>query len=184
MKKVIRLTESDLHDIIKKSVNKILKEAEDFDADGLRDSLMAYIKNPVDINKDVDYDPSDDEVMCALDDLDLDTDFSDLMGGQYDESRRIRGCKLTEGRLRSIVKESIKKVLKEGEFDYVPSANDFEDLEDNDFSLDKYDDYYNYNNPGDYEPWMDEPIDDEYDGMFESKKMGKIIRESIMKALR
>lgn len=114
MKKVIKLTESDLHGIIKKSVNKILKEAEDFDADGLRDSLMAYIKNPVDINKDVDYDPSDEEIANAIGDFDFDTDFSDLMGGQYCESRRIRGRKLTEGRLRRIVKESVNKVLREG----------------------------------------------------------------------
>ena len=114
MKKVIRLTESDLHGIIRKSVNKILREADiNSDTEGLRDSLMQYIKNPVDIVKDVDYEPSDDEIVGALDDLDLDTDFSDLMGGQYDESRRMRGHRLTEGRLRRIVKESIKKVLSE-----------------------------------------------------------------------
>lgn len=206
MKKVIKLTESDLHGIIRKSVNKILREADiNSDTEGLRDSLMQYIKNPVDIVKDVDYEPSDDEIIGALDDLDLDTDFSDLMGGQYDESRRMRDHRLTEGRLRRIVKESIKKVLRENELDYVPSASDYEGIEDDDFELDNYNGFYNYDNNGDYAPEFDEygydpsimqdidpdeispddlSVDADIAGVTESKKrLGRIIRESLKSVL-
>ena len=214
MKKVIRLTESDLHGIIRKSVNKILreggrllKESEDINSDteGLRDSLIQYIKNPVDIVRDVDYEPTDDEVIGALNDLDLDTDFSDLMGGQYDESRRMRGRRLTEGRLRRIVKESIKKVLRENELDYVPSASDYEGIEDDDFELDNYNGFYNYDNNGDYVPEFDEygydpsimrdvdpdeispddlSVDADIAGVTESRKrLKRIIRESVRKVL-
>lgn len=107
--------------------------------------------------------------------------------------------RLTEGDLRNLVKSSVNKILKEyvntdftdggaevDDFnnDYVPSANDFEDLEDNDFDLENYDDYYGYDNPGDYESWMDDPVEDDFDDMLESKKrMSRIIRESIKNVL-
>jgi hypothetical protein len=101
--------------------------------------------------------------------------------------------KLTEGDLRNIVKSSVNRILEvfhnanyqnDEDFedfnnDYVPSANDFEDIEDNDFDLENYDGYYGYDNPGDYEGWMDDPIEDGEDFQFESKKRrGKVIKES------
>ena len=101
--------------------------------------------------------------------------------------------KLTEGDLHNIVKSSVNRILEafhnanyqnDEDFedfnnDYVPSANDFEDLEDNDFDLENYDDYYGYDNPGDYESWMDDPIeDDEYFQIESKKRSGKVIKES------
>ena len=108
MKKIIRLTEDDLHRIIKKSVNKVLREndGEDdyIDVDGLYNSLKTYNDKPVNINRDINYEPSDEEIMAAAGDFDLDTDFSDLMSGQYDESRR---------RFGRNIRESVRRVISE-----------------------------------------------------------------------
>lgn len=111
MKKIIRLTEGDLRGIIKRSVNRILREAEgdeDLDYNGFYDSLKTYLDNPVDVVKG-DYNPSNDEIEAALQGLNLDdTDFSDLMGGGdenlYGESSR---------RLGRIIRESVNNVLNE-----------------------------------------------------------------------
>lgn len=108
MKKIIRLTEGDLHRIIKKSVNKVLREndGEDdyIDVDGLYNSLKTYNDKPVNINRDINYEPSDEEIMAAAGDFDLDTDFSNLMSGQYDESRR---------RFGRNIRESVRRVISE-----------------------------------------------------------------------
>ena len=64
MKKLIRLTENDLRGIIKRSVNRILREAEgdeDLDYNGFYDSLKTYLDNPVDVMKG-DYEPSADDI--------------------------------------------------------------------------------------------------------------------------
>jgi hypothetical protein len=110
MKKIIKLTENDLRGIIKRSVNRILREAEgdeDLDYNGFYDSLKTYLENPVDVMKG-DYEPSADDINAAMQGLDLDdTDFSDLMGGDdnlYGESRR---------RMSRIIRESVKNVLNE-----------------------------------------------------------------------
>lgn len=119
MKRLIRLTEGDVRRMVRNSVNRILREADDIDSEGLRDSLVDYINNPVDINKDVDYDPSDDEINAALKDFnpdDLDLDFSDLYDddddlGYYDDG----GLDVYESKRKmgKIIRESIRKVLNE-----------------------------------------------------------------------
>lgn len=115
MKRIVRLTEGDLHRIVKKSVNRILRESEidgdkNFDDAGFVDSISKFCEKPVDMNN---YDPSDEDIYGALGEFnpdDLDTDFSDLMSynqnDDFNESRR---------RLGKIVRESINKVLKEGD---------------------------------------------------------------------
>lgn len=120
MKRLIRLTESDVCRMVRNSVNRILREADDIDSEGLRDSLIDYVSNPVDINKDVDYDPSDDEINAALKDFnpdDFDLDFSGLYDdgddlGYYDDGLDVYESKRKMGK---IIRESIRKVLNEGD---------------------------------------------------------------------
>ena len=175
MKRVIRLTEGDLHRIIKNSVNRILKETEDFNYDGYYDSLKDYLNNPVDMNN---YEPSDDEINALDGQFDFDdTDFSDLMSNNQFESKRRKGKRLTEAF---------------NDFDYVPSANDYEGIESN--GLDNYDRFYNYDNTDEYFPEIDEfnldasnyrREDIDPDDLSESRKrLGRIIRESINKVLK
>lgn len=184
MKKVIRLTESDLHRIIKNSVNRILKETEDFNYDGYYDSLKDYLNNPVDMNN---YEPSDDEINALDGQFDFDdTDFSDLMSNNQFESKRRKGKRLTEAF---------------NDLDYIPSASDYEGIEDN--GLDSYDGFYNYDNTEDYYPEFEdfnidynpeidadpdefsaEDLATDYDGVAESRRLGKIVRESIGNVLR
>ena len=46
-KQVIRLTESDLHRIVKESVNKILKEGRDFTHDEIKNLVAILKRNPI-----------------------------------------------------------------------------------------------------------------------------------------
>jgi len=127
MKKLIRLTESDLRNIVRKSVNRVLREGEfdgidgedefdDIDVDGLYNSLKTYNENPVDIKRDIDYEPSDEDLMALDGQFNFDdTDFSDLMSGQYTESKK---------RMGRIIRESIKKVLKENDDEWRESYRD------------------------------------------------------------
>ena len=109
MKRIIRLTEGDLRRIVKRSVNRVLRESEidgdkNFDDAGFVDSISKFCENPVDMNN---YEPSDDDIYGALGEFnpeDLDTDFSDLMSYNQNESRK---------RISKIIKESISKVLRE-----------------------------------------------------------------------
>ena len=111
MKKIIRLTESDLRGIIKSSVNRVLREHMEWfndgqitDDAGYVNSIKKFCENPVDMDN---YDPSDDDIYDAIGEFnpdDLDTDFSDLMGNNQNESSR---------RLGRIIKESIRKVMRE-----------------------------------------------------------------------
>ena len=89
MKKIIRLTESDLRGIIKSSVNRVLREHMEWFNDGQITDDAGYVNS---IKK-----------FCENPD-DLDTDFSDLMGNNQNESSR---------RLGRIIKESIRKVMRE-----------------------------------------------------------------------
>lgn len=101
MKRIVRLTEGDLHRIVKKSVNRILRESEidgdkNFDDAGFVDSISKFCENPVDMNN---YEPSDEDIYGALGEFnpdDLDTDFSDLMSYNQNESRRRYGRMLSE----------------------------------------------------------------------------------------
>ena len=112
-----------------------------------------------------------------------------------------RIIRLTESDLRGIIKKSVNKILREGAFDYVPSANDYEGIEDDDFELDNYDRFYNYDNYGNYEPEMDDfdfnadDMEDIYPDDLSDEdlpvdfnesrgRIGKIIRESVNKVLK
>ena len=109
MKRIIRLTEGDLHRIVKRSVNRVLRESEidgdkNFNDAGFVDSISKFCENPVDM---ANYEPSDDDIYGALGEFnpdEFDTDFSDLMSYNQNESKR---------RMSRIIKESIRKVLRE-----------------------------------------------------------------------
>jgi hypothetical protein len=96
--------------IIKESIRKVLRESEidgdkNFDDAGFVNSISKFCENPVDMNN---YEPSDDDIYGAIGEFnpdEFDTDFSDLMSyNQQNESRK---------RMSRIIKESIRKVLKE-----------------------------------------------------------------------
>ena len=102
MKRIVRLTEGDLHRIVKRSVNRVLRESEidgdkNFDDAGFVDSISKFCEKPVDMNN---YDPSDEDIYGALGEFnpdDLDTDFSDLMSyNQQNESRKRFGRRINE----------------------------------------------------------------------------------------
>ena len=111
MKKIIRLTENDLRGIIKRSVNSVLREHMEWfndgqitDDAGYVNSIKKFCENPVDMDN---YDPSDDDIYDAIGEFnpdELDTDFSDLMGNNQNESSR---------RLGRIIRESVNKILSE-----------------------------------------------------------------------
>ena len=109
--------------------------------------------------------------------------------------------RLTEGDLRGIIKRSVNKILREGAFDYVPSANDYEGIADDNFNLDNYDSFYDYDNLGDYEPVFDDygidtgtMTDIDPDNLSDEDlsvdfnesrgRIGRIIRESVNKVLK
>lgn len=87
--------------IIKESIKKVLRESEidgdkNFNDAGFVDSISKFCEKPVDMNN---YEPSDDDIYGALGEFnpeDLDTDFSDLMSYNQNESRRRVGGMLTE----------------------------------------------------------------------------------------
>ena len=119
MKKVIRLTESDIHNIIKKSVNRILKETEDFndfdyvpsanDYEGIESNGLDNYDRFYNYDNKDEYFPEIDEF--NLDDSDYrkeDIDPDDLSDLDLPESRR---------RMSKIIKESIRKVLREASAD-------------------------------------------------------------------
>ena len=91
MKKVIRLTESDIHNIIKKSVNKILRE---FGSDGPDFEEMPYDGN---YNEYYDRGRFSPHVNSA-------SDIDDFDNLGMEESKR---------RMSKIIKESIRKVMRE-----------------------------------------------------------------------
>ena len=110
MKRVIRLNESDLKNIVRKSVGKILRE---FGSDG-PDWDEPYVYNDLDpygvpsykdhVQSASDFDTDDD--LLGLDDEDFDDEDYELSNIKEFESRK---------RLGKIIRESINKVLNETE---------------------------------------------------------------------
>lgn len=165
MKKIIRLTENDLRGIIKRSVNSVLREHMEWfndgqitDDAGYVNSIKKFCENPVDMDN---YDPSDDDIYDAIGEFnpdELDTDFSDLMGNNQNESSR---------RLGRIIKESVRKVIsekhrpsgvsrrihtrdangKKQSFDYIPN-------------LPKYNKYQNFNQASKFQRINARPVED------------------------
>jgi hypothetical protein len=138
--------------------------------------------------------------------MDID-EFLDSMPNvvKINENKNILNMKkvirLTENDLRGIIKSSVSKILREGAFDYVPSASDYEGIADDNFDLDNYDGFYDYDNLGDYEPEMDDygidpsimtdidpdNLSDEdlsVDFNESSRRLGRIIRESVNNVLK
>ena len=90
---------------------KVIKESDDdFNYDAYYRSLKGFLNNPIDINNG-DYNPSDEEIMSAMGDLNLDDLDLDLP-----ESKK---------RMGRIIRESINKVLNESGDDY--PGNDWQD---------------------------------------------------------
>ena len=208
MKKIIRLTENDLRGIIKSSVNRVLREHMEWfndgqitDDAGYVNSIKKFCENPVDMDN---YDPSDDDIYDAIGEFnpdDLDTDFSDLMGNNQNESRRKRGNRLSENNIRNIIKKSVNKVLRE----FGSDGPDFDEYEipgyegtnvpDGDVYDELYpeEDFDNYLSDAQYvnEPNIGDSIhsandidtDEDLLNMESRNRIGRIIRESINKVL-
>jgi len=78
---------------------KVIKESDDdFNYDAYYRSLKGFLNNPIDINNG-DYNPSDEEIMSAMDDLNLDDLDLDLP-----ESKK---------RMGRIIRESIRRIITE-----------------------------------------------------------------------
>lgn len=82
---------------------RMIRENDDFNYDAYYRSLKGFLNNPIDINNG-DYNPSDEEIMSAMDDLNLDDLDLDLP-----ESKK---------RMGRIIRESINKVLNESNDDW------------------------------------------------------------------
>ena len=100
MKKIIRLTESDLHDIIKESVNRILKEGFDkySDEDFANDSEMVENFNPngnvINERTKGEKGMNDDEVMRRRNDnfrKDMDARHKDPFSPNYSDREEMEG---------------------------------------------------------------------------------------------
>jgi len=154
MKRIVRLTEGDLNRIVKRSVNRVLRESEMFDDAGFVNSVKKFRENPVDID-DANYDPSDDEINDAIgefnpDEFDSLKDFSDLMSYNQNESRRRYGRMLTEKHRPSGVSRRIHTRDANGNkqsFDYIPN-------------LPKYNKYQNFNQASKFQRINARPVED------------------------
>lgn len=100
-----------------------------------------------------------------------------------------RLIRLTENDLKQVIKESVRNILKE--FDYNPSASDFDDVPTAD-EYDNFDKYHKFIKPykdpyNDIDSYGGSGIignDDELNLDLESRKLGKIVKESIKKVLK
>lgn len=152
MRRIIRLTEGDLRRIVKRSVNRVLRESEMFDDAGFVNSVKKFRENPVDID-DANYDPSDDEINDAIGEFnpdEFDTDFSDLMSYNQNESRRRVGGMLTEKHRPSGVSRRIHTRDANGNkqsFDYIPN-------------LPKYNKHQNFNQASKFQRINARPVED------------------------
>lgn len=157
MKRIIRLTEGDLRKIVKRSVNRILKENMEWfndrqitDNDGYVDSIKKFCENPVDMTN---YEPSDDDIYDAIGEFnpdELDTDFSDLMSNNQNESKRRVGGMLTEKHRPSGVSRRIHTRDANGNkqsFDYIPN-------------LPKYNKHQNFNQASKFQRINARPVED------------------------
>jgi len=194
MKRIVRLTEGDLHRIVKRSVNRILRESEidgdkNFDDAGFVNSISKFCENPVDMNN---YEPSDEDIYGALGEFnpdDLDTDFSDLMSyNQQNESRR---------RMSRIIKESIRKVLREHmewfNDGYVSDVDGFNknmkkfkpvDMDNYDPNDDEIIDAWNDINPDELDTDFSDLMSNNGNRNESRKRMSRIIKESIRNVLK
>jgi len=128
MKKIIRLTESDLHNIIKKSVNRVLRESEYLDAepydidifdntyDDDFDNIMSdYSKMPDGYDDDIDPSHLDTDKIAMLNKNYEAEAFPYLKGVQNNASWQAFDDDVRRNRdmWESIIRNSISKVLKE-----------------------------------------------------------------------
>jgi hypothetical protein len=128
MKKIIRLTESDLHNIIKESVNKALRESEYLDAepydidvfdntyDDDFDNIMSdYSKMPDGYDDDIDPSHLDSDRIAKLNKNYEAEAFPYLKGVQNNASWQAFDDDVRRNRdmWESIIRNSINKVLKE-----------------------------------------------------------------------
>lgn len=128
MKKIIRLTESDLHNIIKKSVNRVLRESEYLDAepydidvfdntyDDDFDNIMSdYSKMPDGYDDDIDPSHLDSDRIAMLNKNYEAEAFPYLKGVQNNASWQAFDDDVRRNRdmWESIIRNSINKVLKE-----------------------------------------------------------------------
>ena len=120
MKRTIRLTESDIRNIIKESVKGALKESFEDDYNNARQNYNRQLwgfemKNPDGEWEygDITYDPKTQTMSCMGVTIDVDPDMTvdQNLEGLYDEL--ISKGYNNESRIRGIVRESIKRVLKE-----------------------------------------------------------------------
>lgn len=128
MKKTIRLTESDLHNIIKKSVNRVLRESEYLDAEPYDidvfdntynddfDNIMSdYSKMPDGYDDDIDPSHLDTDKIAMLNKNYEAEAFPYLKGVQNNASWQAFDDDVRRNRdmWESIIRNSINKVLKE-----------------------------------------------------------------------
>ena len=128
MKKIIRLTESDLHNIIKESVNKVLRESEYLDAEPYDidvfdntynddfDNIMSdYSKMPDGYDDDIDPSHLDTDRIAMLNKNYEAEAFPYLKGVQNNASWQAFDDDVRRNRdmWESIIRNSINKVLKE-----------------------------------------------------------------------
>ena len=128
MRKIIRLTESDLHNIIKKSVNRVLRESEYLDAepydidvfdhtyDDDFDNIMSdYSKMPDGYDDDIDPSHLDTDRIAMLNKNYEAEAFPYLKGVQNNASWQAFDDDVRRNRdmWESIIRNSINKVLKE-----------------------------------------------------------------------
>ena len=128
MKKIIRLTESDLHNIIKKSVNRVLRESEYLDAEPYDidvfdntynddfDNIMSdYSKMPDGYDDDIDPSHLDTDKIAMLNKNYEAEAFPYLKGVQNNASWQAFDDDVRRNRdmWESIIRNSINKVLKE-----------------------------------------------------------------------
>ncbi len=128
MKKIIRLTESDLHNIIKKSVNRVLRESEYLDAepydidifdntyDDDFDNIMSdYSKMPDGYDDDIDPSHLDTDKIAMLNKNYEAEAFPYLKGVQNNASWQAFDDDVRRNRdmWESIIRNSVNKVLKE-----------------------------------------------------------------------
>jgi hypothetical protein len=161
MKRVIRLTENDLRGIIKSSVNRLLRETEDFKDFDYVPSANDYegiVNNGLDsYDRFYNYD-NKDEYFPEFDDFDLDDsnyrrediDPDDLSDLDLPESRRMHGRMLTEKHRPSGVSRRIHTRDANGKkqsFDYIPN-------------LPKYNKYQNFNQASKFQRINARPVED------------------------